>query len=266
MDNRILRYKYLPFNEGSLCVISEGTMKFTASADFNDPFDCIPVYDSENMREHLKGRKDLLKKAGALNGLSPAKRIQSKNKMLAKIERAVESGEYAEGLVQKLGVCSLSRSFKSLLMWAHYAKDHKGFVVEFSIPEVIYGTEEEANKSVVNYLYPFPVTYQEERPVINLKDSKYVNSEKNFLVKGTDWEYEQEERCLDLERKPGIHPYDRKEILSSVIAGSKMCAEDFTRLKKVVGHASSELGRVIPIYKAGISKDRYEVIVSGREV
>lgn len=144
MDDRILRYKYLPFSEGSLCVISEGTMKFTAPADFNDPFDCMPVYNFENMREHLKGRKDLLKKAGAINGLSPAKRMLNKNKMMARIKTAIESGEYAEGVVQDIGICSLSRSFKSLLMWAHYAQDHKGFVVEFSIPKVIYGNEKEA--------------------------------------------------------------------------------------------------------------------------
>jgi len=116
MDNRILRYKYLPFSEGSLSVISEGTIKFTAPADFNDPFDCMPVYEFENMEEHLKERKDLFKKAGAINGLSPAKRIQNKKKMMAMIKKAVESAEYAEGLVQNLGICSLSRSFKSLLL------------------------------------------------------------------------------------------------------------------------------------------------------
>lgn len=37
------RYKYLPFNEGSLKVITEGTVKFTCPLDFNDPFDCQPV-------------------------------------------------------------------------------------------------------------------------------------------------------------------------------------------------------------------------------
>jgi len=43
-----------------------------------------------------------------------------------------------------------------------------------------------------------------------------------------------------------------------------MCNEDFVRLKDAVDRASSELGRVIPIYKAEISKYKYEVIVSGR--
>ncbi len=45
MTNDILRYKYLPFNEGSTCIISEGTMKFSSPDEFNDPFDYSPDID-----------------------------------------------------------------------------------------------------------------------------------------------------------------------------------------------------------------------------
>ena len=40
-DHVIYRYKYLPFSEGSLKALTEGTMKFTCPLDFNDPFDCL---------------------------------------------------------------------------------------------------------------------------------------------------------------------------------------------------------------------------------
>lgn len=35
----IYRYKYLPFNENSLKILTEGTIKFTDPETFNDPFD-----------------------------------------------------------------------------------------------------------------------------------------------------------------------------------------------------------------------------------
>lgn len=41
-EDVIYLYKYLPFNEGSLCVLTEGTVKFTSPLNFNDPFDCLP--------------------------------------------------------------------------------------------------------------------------------------------------------------------------------------------------------------------------------
>lgn len=38
-----------------------------------------------------------------------------------------------EILNDEIGICSLSRNPLNLLMWAHYASSHTGFVVEFSV-------------------------------------------------------------------------------------------------------------------------------------
>ena len=49
-----IEYKYLPFNEGSLKVITEGTVKFTCPLEFNDPFDCQPVaYIDKQVRKKI---------------------------------------------------------------------------------------------------------------------------------------------------------------------------------------------------------------------
>ncbi|MES9903809.1 MAG: hypothetical protein ABW168_14180 [Sedimenticola sp.] len=53
MDETILRYKYVPFSEGSLSIIKEGTMKFTPPTEFNDPFDCAPDIDANEYVKHV---------------------------------------------------------------------------------------------------------------------------------------------------------------------------------------------------------------------
>ena len=143
MSSRILRYKYVPLDnsfkapfeeKGSLSIIKDGTMKFTHPKDFNDPFDCYPDVDAKAISKNYGQNKEFLKELGRRGNLSPAQRIQEKPKQLKKIEKAPFI-EKLEELHNKIGICSLSRNPLNLLMWAHYASSHTGFVVEFSIPE-----------------------------------------------------------------------------------------------------------------------------------
>jgi hypothetical protein len=260
MSETILRYKYVPFNEGSLCIIKDGTMKFTRPSEFNDPFDCNPEYH----RHYMSEQKDLLKKAGDDLGLSPAKRIQNKGVMLKRLEIALQNGEFGQKAVNDLGICSLSRDPLNLLMWAHYAKDHTGFVIEFCIPIPIQAQtikEEDA----FNWLVPLEVKYQNAKPIIDAYDDARVNSNKHFLVKGHDWKYEQEERVIDYLRGHGIHSYDRKTILKSVIAGMRMCDDHFIILKNTVEAMNTELGINVAVYRATPLKGKFALFVPGRE-
>ena len=101
-----------------------------------------------------------------------------------------------KNFLQRLRVFSLSENRDNLLMWAHYAKDHKGAVFEFLVlPEddnalcaaqpVIYSkkppylrTEEQLRESM----------FEGKRPDINILYFQYVR------VKSDIWEYEKEWR------------------------------------------------------------------------
>jgi hypothetical protein len=266
MVETILRYKYVPFNEGSLCIIKNGTMKFTRPSEFNDPFDCYPEMDENKHLKYMMERKDLLKKAGDGLGLSPAQRIQNKGVMLNRLKTAIQNGEFGKKLVSDVGICSLSRDPLNLLMWAHYAKDHTGFVVEFCIPlQSQTNDEEEAEKEAIKRLVPFEVKYEETKPIIDPYDDERVNSDKQFLVKGHDWKYEQEERVIDYLRGHGIHYYERKIILKSVIAGMRMCDDHFDNLKNAVETMNTELGINVAVYRAIPLKGKFALSVPGRE-
>lgn len=250
----IYRYKYLPLNEGSLKMLTEGTLKFTCPLEFNDPFDCMPSYDPASIDNLDKIRPDLIKQVGAYHKLSPAKRLQRKGIFVQNLKRAVESGDFVKGLVSKLGVLSLSRIPTNILMWSHYADHHKGFVVELRIPM----------DAPLRHLYrvvPQQVEYLATRPIFALGTSCDIDG--YFLTKSLDWEYEQEERVLSTAEGPGIHSYSREHFLSAVIAGAKMQQTELQILRAAIVKASKDIEREIPLYMAKLAPDKYKVFAPG---
>lgn len=265
MIETISRYKYLPFNEGSLSVLSESTMNFTAPKDFNDPFDCVPDVDKDKYLEHTSKNKALLKEAGNILGYSPAKRIQNKNKLLNNLKKGIEKKSFKEYFSKRIGVCCLSKDPLNLLMWAHYADSHSGFIVEFVMPKSPYIKYENATEYAINHLHPQKVIYTKDKPIIDpFSGDDIDNMEKTFLHKSIDWEYEQEERVIDYLRGPGIHNYDRK-ILKSVIAGLKMSKRDYKKLEAITEEINNKYGNDVQLYKIEEVPNKFEVHVPNHE-
>ena len=262
---RIRRYKYLPFDEGSLRIITDGTIKFTPPSELNDPFDCAPDVDTSNIADYLNTRSDLLKKAGEALKLSPAQLIEEKPTMIRRLEMAAEHGAFGQQAADKVGICSLTRAPLNLLMWAHYAQHHTGFAVEFDIPAVVTDVDKPPTDRLLDWLIPQEVEYQASKPVVNFFDDKDVKTKKHFLVKGEDWAYEQEERVIDYVRGHGIHRYDRATILHSVIAGMKMDDQKYMTLVESINKANHDLNLKIGIYKAEPVKGRFELFVPTRD-
>lgn len=249
--SRLFRYKYLPFDEGSLRVISEGTLKYTHPADFNDPFESTLAYDLKSLNDFPKS--GLFKKVGDFQGLSPAKRIQKQSQWRHMLQSNVESGGFTRDILKNIGILSLSRNPVSPLMWAHYADCHRGFLVEFDINIAT------TNQNELLPICPFPVIYAQDRPQIDLADRD--NWQDCILTKSEEWSYEEEERVIDHDRGPGIHPYNRNKFLSSVIAGARLSDEHFEMLKHAVNDASIQADRDIKIYRAQLSNKHYKVFV-----
>lgn len=258
-DHVFYRYKYLPLDEGSLKTLTEGTIKFTCPLAFNDPFDCMPYYETSRIHKLNEHHPDLLKAIGDSKGLSPAKRIQQKGPIFSKLKRGLENGSFARKIMADVGVVSLSKNALSILMWSHYADFHKGMVLEFRIPFM--GIEADA-KYNVNRLLPFPVDYLPDRPRLDLSEvTKFDSVKKLVLTKSEIWKYEDEERVIDHTRPPGIYSYNRDEILCTVIAGLKMTADNFEHLDKIVKNLASTCIPNLRLFKATEKNDAYELEV-----
>jgi hypothetical protein len=101
---------------------------------------------------------------------------------------------------REIGVLSLTEKPCNLLMWAHYANKHKGFVIEFDDKHRFF--DQRTNyKELREHL--IKVRYSQQRPEFiffdtNLSDSEnFDNLINNLLcVKSDHWEYEQEWRMF----------------------------------------------------------------------
>ncbi|EEX67223.1 DUF2971 domain-containing protein [Vibrio metoecus] len=153
-------------------------------------------------------------------------------------------------LQKQVGICSLTTKACNLLMWAHYAKNHTGLVFEFSntIPKDM----QEQSK----YLCAMHVDYMECKPVIDMLDANYVHS---FLVKGQDWQYEDEIRCLNLDGA-GIYKY-LPELLESVILGAKISEKDEKEIKLIISRLNKVRKKPMALYKARLIKDKFKLYI-----
>ena len=180
-------YKYMPYRKE---FFEDPLLRLTPSSGFNDPF------DSKTSGEAMAKKLAFL---ACENGEECRKPTP---------ERIDKMGPEEDGIVRELenlGILCLTEDLHNLLMWSHYADEHRGIVVEFDCsgqwldcPQ----PEENTSDWVVNEFNPVPVRYSGRRPGDDLDDEfiyEYGNAKfiKNTaLVKSNDWIYEKEHRTI----------------------------------------------------------------------
>lgn len=215
-------YCYKPVNEYTLDIFYSGTFWFSSPVNFNDPFDCKVYPSKESARKRIK---DQLEKKGILL-----------------TEEAIEekvTDEEVKKAVDKVmngkGILCLTPHPDNILMWSHYADNHKGVCLELDVracPEF--------------FVYPVKVTYAAEYPTFNLgEDTNSI-----YATKYKDWVYEDEIRIL--KDRVGKHKF-APLCLKSVIFGC--CADEETKQKvKMAIAGNGNLKHVI--YKNAIQDER----------
>jgi DUF2971 family protein len=149
-----------------------------------------------------------------------------------------------------IGVISFTEDRASLLMWAHYAEKHMGFVIEFA-PEHPWfdrrrGTEDE-------FFSLRRVHYQRQRAALVATET---TGEEVFLTKGQEWAYEREWRVLIPLEECEVKGQDTRhgvpisavriprEAMRRVILGCRMTAE--ARLAVVERAAGLPVHEAVP--------------------
>lgn len=183
MADNIILYKYLDVT-GGLMMLHNSNLQFTNATRLNDPFDCHPaLFDFSNVpvNELNWPPTDFLKKKGITD---------------------------MENLRNTAWICSLSKVYDSLLMWAYYG-NHKGVCIGLDIGQaskylskILCGIYVGAMKMEVQY-----------RDVIEKPD--YFHNAKDYLsyllsTKAKVWEHEQEVRLVLIDPIPASvsdHPY-----------------------------------------------------------
>jgi len=209
-------YKYRTLNDFTDKIFTDGTMWFSQSDSFNDPFDCRFVLDNEFTQTEII---EFLKR----NGIEDPDVLKS---MI--MELSTDRDKFPEILqdsikevINKTGMNCFSERNDSILMWSHYTNGHKGICLKFDI-----------EKDTDFFTYTIKVQYKDNYTHVN-----YIREEKNFInkvigLKCKDWSYEKEIRIIKLNKKGAVK--FKKESLTEIIFGYNIEEKEIRRIKMLV--------------------------------
>ena len=200
-------YKYVPAER--ISVLQDFLIRFTQPNEMNDPFEARP--DSYMTREgRAKELANVIRQASATiweNYQTATRTTLDQQTFATSVERdpdyaeelckrhdiRISSDDIAKKLYDELynrvGILSLSETPDKLLMWAHYAEGHTGFVLEFDGSHDFF----KSDKPLFGFAKPELVEYSSARPRMQINDP---NMSAVFFAKGTPWKYEKEWRYL----------------------------------------------------------------------
>lgn len=240
-------YKYVKF-EDCIKILTEGTLWYSKPVNFNDPFDCYP-YFPEKGREKVFKR---LNKQFLLEQKATKKRLRNNFNLMT---RTGTDGLMHRLVSENLTVTCFSTDHLSAPMWAHYANEHQGCVIEFQYNSNIVNAVLNS-KHNAPLVVPFRVRYSGQRPPLFDKNGNFLGLE-IALSKSTQWAYEQEVRALS--NREGVHHFSRLQI-SKVYTGVRVSSENRNALKKVISEMNHELSMRCKLVELGMAFHTYKFI------
>lgn len=203
-------YKFIS-DPGAVGFLLQGTAKFTPIPELNDPSELLPNLISDEvlrslnrLREHGYSDDDMVylrREENLLRRLAPSYRAidtpVTKELATALIRSPFYDSEVllyrllngaAREMSSKVGLFCLTQRYESLPMWAHYAANATGLVVEFQNLEDVFPGDD---TGVLHQ--PILVRYEREHIGVTFDPRSH---ESIFFSKFQDWAYEQEVRVV----------------------------------------------------------------------
>jgi hypothetical protein len=249
-SQRIPRFIYkfraaLPDSNRSMQdILWHSKLWLSSPADFNDPFDTAAklIVDS-TPAERRKRFDEMLERQGVTWTKRQKEVPRLVTKPLADLEKLAQ--EKSQENAERTGICSFAGDPLNILMWSHYASQHRGVCLQFDV----------ARDSVGSFMIALPVSYSEDYPVINWVTEFDKGAEKSLLRKHLGWSYERERRIIVLER--ARQPYSfQPEALTGIIIG---CRADEGPIFKLV---EERVARKLPkprLYRAMQDDRKYRL-------
>lgn len=233
-------YKYRIWNDFTKEILLENKLYFSCANEFNDPFDCSINLKMDGTRKQwsdatIKARTNVL-------GRNPTRQERKKIRYLfnvAKMSDKNQMGEnFTEILRRDMGVYCFSSCRDNILMWSHYANNHRGICLIFN-----YNDLHAVRK--VNYEIDYPsVSY------FNDDEEKRVTA--RYFTKAENWAYENEYRIAIpnlANKKVNFAP----QVLKGVIIGCCMSKENVEELDLIL----KSRGTPIKLYRAEKKKQQF---------
>jgi hypothetical protein len=227
-------------------------------ASFNDPWDCKPHFNTEVLEDPVERerhvqwaiaitRRHIPSKTEADIAELAARLRTDRGFAIAKIDE-LSRGMWSE-ISARYRIYSLGPEVSNLLMWAHYADNHRGVCLEFATRDVV-------------MCCALRVEYQKEFPLVRAYSQDKADNLMTMLAKADVWAYECEYRLISQERRNAtVHETLMTDnnflklpetALLSVIVG---CQGDYDLVRALVSQAAPGLA----VKRARRVANRYEL-------
>jgi len=229
---------------------------FSKPTEFNDPFEFhfTPSFEA-TLTEKIEVYAKILQKRQKLT--ESLAKAEASSVFLGLGDSGIEKWEkehlklFIERQFNQIGIFSLTKSNNDILMWSHYANEHKGICIELS-PKF-------NNKEHLDFWANiFEVKYPEKNnlPEVNFyqfRKNPIKNVENCMLTKAKHWDYEAEWRAINTEG-PGLKKLP-EGIITSVLLGC--CIEPKNR--EFMVNLASDYPSPVKIFQAHRKPCYYEL-------
>lgn len=237
-------YKYFSPEIYNLDAIANENVWMSRPSDFNDPYDSAINLDSEYIKNIMSNQNtsDYIK--------------SNINDICGNIQFSINDFN------NRVRVSCYSEIDNSILMWSHYAQNHKGFCAEYGYSDIsqLEGVRNDGLMLIV------PIAYK-NRNLVKITDDCDIKIQMIKLVfyKSFDWIYEQEWRQTFISLKE--LPIDSKGLIvkstpiKSIIMGCKIESSTENMLKFICETKGIKLDKMIMDENSFLLK-RVEVLPS----
>lgn len=246
-------FKYLSSDVAKI-VLSESTLKYSHPNNFNDPFDYYPTSNAVGANKFFK--RVMSERGQVIPPKTGFKKVIKNSQLLRSIQ-------FRNKTSSLFCVTCFSITPYSLPMWAHYANNHNGCVIEFR------NVKESEAQAIINdpnlakdhpYLLPWRVYYSDKRPSVFDKNGETNTNDNGFmtaLIKAKEWEYEQEARVIRISEE-GIYKFSMTQVIA-VYLGMKIPIEDKTKIVELIKAQNQILSHNIKIYQIQMEHNTFNL-------
>jgi len=243
MPNSKKLYKYREINEFTFKIFEDSSLFFASPNLFNDPYDSF--YTEKN------GLQDMAKRLGQpFNDGHKKEQIQKFKKNVA--------------------ILSLSHNSDNILLWSHYADDHKGICLEFEIDDYdnFFNDKTIDNRPLQYTKTPAILDiHRHQEALIPAKNGGFLEGPRYstnsidaqcfdaLFIKNKIWTYEEEYRFV--KRGKPFSAHFQPSNLKSVIIGSE-CESTFL-IKALLDAFNTKYKTNATLKKATTNNDDYKM-------
>jgi|GEM_PF-1811635 len=220
-------YQYHKRLDYALDTIANKRLYFCAPSDFNDPFDCRPKFSllfHRNEPEDVWRRYFFLLVKYQYPDISDEEACKQADVALLKGKhrnkqwlREADEGNRKALKDTFLRICCFSKSPRNAMMWAHYADNHKGVVLQFKESYMYDNGASYGGFNVEYYRRPIPLKRYVKAMEETERGDITAFARLIYCSKSYEWQTEEEVRFFSQKR---YVPYS-ETMLTGILFGSE---------------------------------------------